>query len=166
MNTDDSELVEQLHRVDSSLEFRGWTRRRIVALTVFVVLDLVATLLSSGAIVGVVIARRESCDRDNALRSAYVTMWQPVLALPVPALPPDSSEQQKQMAAAQANTRRVFQANLNDGFAQHGCTAVVDSMKWLLAVVAAAAAVTAAAVVFALRWRVRRQRWPPDRRRG
>lgn len=146
MTTHDDELVEQLRRVDSGLDFRGWTRRRLFALTVFVVLDLFATVVSGAAIFGVVVARHEACVRDNDLRGAYVAQWQPILDLPVPPLPPNPTDAQRQMYAAQAQLRAVFQDNLDSGFAQHSCTSVVDGLKPVLiaSIVGLALAVVAA----------------------
>lgn len=115
------ELTEQLKRVDSSLDFRKWTRRQVRWLMVVGVTALVAALVAVAANVGLQLARVEACERDNDLRREYVAQWQPVLSQPVPPLPPDATDAQIQMAEASRLVRERFQFSLDHGFALHGC---------------------------------------------
>lgn len=118
---DADELTQQLKRVDSSLVFRDWTRRWVRWLAVIGLTALVAALVAVAATVGLFVARREACNRDNTLRESYVAQWQPVLSQPVPTLPPNATEEQRKTAEASRLLRERFQYDLDHGFAQHGC---------------------------------------------
>lgn len=71
---DDDPLVQQLKRVGTGMEFRSWTRRRLLALALAVAADLIATILSVTAILGVQAqarhARTEAVARSRAVCTA------------------------------------------------------------------------------------------------
>lgn len=87
------ELLELLRRVTSDLRFRQRARRRFIFLTAIIAFDL---LVSVGSVVAIVRSQQAihkvekvqttsaqeqfvSCQRDNTLRQAYITQWQPIL---------------------------------------------------------------------------------------
>lgn len=95
-------LFKQLVRVSSSLNFRKWVRKMIWVLVGILVLNL--------SVAGYTIyMTRQSCLRDNRLRSAYVTQWQPLLDAAKKKDDPDSR-----------NIVIRFEIGLS-GFAQHSC---------------------------------------------
>lgn len=61
-------LVEQLKRVQSDLGFRRTTRRRVVAIAAAVVCDLIVSVLSVAAFVGVRHQQEQSADDRTAAR--------------------------------------------------------------------------------------------------
>lgn len=113
-DVDDADLVGLLRRVASTLAFRRWVRRALTALAVLVILLFAAV----GYMRHVQI---EGCRSDNRLRSSYVHQWQPILNVPPTVPPPDATDKQREMFAAQLLLRAEFQRALDSDFAPHDC---------------------------------------------
>lgn len=117
----DDELLGELKRVGSDLTFRRWTRHRVKIIALLVTFDLLVSVVSVLALLGVHHVQRESCQRDNQLRQAYVAQWQPVLDQPPAPLSDNPTAEEKARYEAGLQTRQQFQESLKNGFAQHGC---------------------------------------------
>lgn len=79
MEPTDDELIKELKRVRSDVGFRKWIRTRVKIVAALVAFDLIVSLISIAAIIGVRVVQQEGCHRDNDLRRAYINQWQPVL---------------------------------------------------------------------------------------
>ncbi len=109
-SADDAELLKELRRVRSDISFRKWTKRRLVFIIAVVILDLLATILSTTALVLVHSNQLANCHRDNTLRAAQVQLWEGVIV-------------QAQQTNQHTDPQQIksFEDSLHQQFAQHGC---------------------------------------------
>lgn len=118
----DDELLAELKKVGSSVAFRIQVRRILRFIGVVAAVALVASIISVVAFFAVRRYQQEACDRDNALRKAYVDQWGPILKdSPPPEVPPEGSPPEVVEAyERQVQQRATFEKSL-EGFAQHPC---------------------------------------------
>jgi len=119
----DEELLKALEKVGSDLVFREKTRRimrRIFVLTLF---SIAVSVISVAALVKIRQVQIEGCNRDNALRQAYVDQWRPIVAdSPIPTKPPDDAPQEAKDAYERSiRSREAFIKSLDTAWGPRSC---------------------------------------------
>jgi hypothetical protein len=119
----EEELLTELRKVGSDLNFRMRSRRATRIIGGIAVVALLGALGSGYAIMENRQTQNEACERDNTFRKAYVDQWTPLIAdNPLPDPPPENAPQEvKEAYEANKRSRDFFINALTEDFAQHDC---------------------------------------------